>query len=61
MQSNKEKIFVLEDLMPTIKQCFGELETMEEIIQALKDDGSEWALKQVDILNKMVSSLCKFV
>ena len=28
--------------------CFGK-PTLEEILQALKDDGSDWALKQIEV------------
>lgn len=35
-------------------------DTLEAIFQNLQKDGSEWAVKQLETLNKMVSLLEKF-
>ncbi|KAL9967456.1 hypothetical protein ACROYT_G025678 [Oculina patagonica] len=50
--SEGQKEFVLEKYTQQIDSCF-DRPTLEEILQALKEDGSEWALKQTEILNKM--------
>lgn len=50
--SEGQKEFVLEKFTHKINSCFDK-PTLEEILQALKDDGSDWALKQIEVLNKM--------
>lgn len=35
-------------------------ETVEAVFQNLETDGSEWALKHLETLKKMVSSLCLY-
>lgn len=46
------KEFVLEKFTNQINSCFDQ-SSMEGIIKALEKDGTEWALKQIEILNKM--------
>lgn len=48
----REKEFVLEKYRHQINSCFDK-PTVEEILQALRDDGSDWAVKQVETLSKM--------
>lgn len=48
----EQKEFVLEKYIHQINSCFDK-PTIEEILQALKDDGSNWAMKQVETLHKM--------
>ncbi|XP_020624992.1 3-hydroxyisobutyryl-CoA hydrolase, mitochondrial-like [Orbicella faveolata] len=50
--SEGQKEFVLEKFTHKIDSCFDK-PTLEEILQALKEDGSDWALKQIEVLNKM--------
>lgn len=53
MCSDEElKEFVLEKHIHQINSCFDK-PTIEEILQALRDDGSDWAMKQVETLHKM--------
>lgn len=42
----------LDAIMPTINKCFGGA-TVEEIYEKLQQDGSDWAIKTVKILDKM--------
>lgn len=44
--------FVLQPFITKINATFCG-ETIEEILKLLKDDGSEWSLQQIEILNKM--------
>lgn len=46
--------FVLQPFITKINATFCG-ETIEEILKLLKDDGSEWSLQQIEILNKMVN------
>ncbi|CAH3015110.1 unnamed protein product [Porites evermanni] len=46
------KEFVLEKFTNQINSCFDQ-SSMEGIIKALEKDGTEWALKQIEILNRM--------
>ena len=48
--------FVLRDHMEEINRLF-EGESVEEIFANLEKDGSEWALKQLNTLKKMVTWL----
>ncbi|RMX45411.1 hypothetical protein pdam_00015712 [Pocillopora damicornis] len=48
----EQKEFVLEKHIHQINSCFDK-PTIEEILQALRDDGSDWAMKQVETLHKM--------
>nr|XP_042698371.1 3-hydroxyisobutyryl-CoA hydrolase, mitochondrial isoform X2 [Chrysemys picta bellii] len=49
---DQEKQFVLDEHMDKINSLFS-ASTMEEIIQNLKQDGSPFALKQLETINKM--------
>ncbi|XP_034641949.1 3-hydroxyisobutyryl-CoA hydrolase, mitochondrial [Trachemys scripta elegans] len=49
---DQEKQFVLDEHMDKINSLFS-ANTMEEIIQNLKQDGSPFALKQLETINKM--------
>lgn len=49
---NVEKPFSLQPHLEQINKCFA-AECVEEIIANLKQDGSEWALKTVEVLHKM--------
>lgn len=51
-QLDKDKPFVLQPHQEQINRLFAG-ETMEEICEALKKDGSEWAVKQLEIIQKM--------
>jgi len=46
------KRFSLEDQLSVIGECFA-FDTVAEIMSALKADGSDWALKQVGVMEKM--------
>lgn len=46
------KEFSLKDKLETINRCFNG-DTVEEIVQALEKDGSEWCTEQLKILGKM--------
>lgn len=46
------KDFVLDKFTQQIDSCFDK-SSMEDIIKALEEDGSEWALQQIEILKKM--------
>lgn len=48
--------FILRSHMEDINRLF-DGETVEEIMENLKNDGSEWATKQLNVLNKMVCSV----
>lgn len=48
----EQKEFVLEKHIHQINSCFDK-PTIEEILQALRDDGSDWAMRQVETLHKM--------
>ncbi|XP_068715350.1 3-hydroxyisobutyryl-CoA hydrolase, mitochondrial-like isoform X1 [Montipora foliosa] len=50
--SEGHKEFVLEKFTHQINSCFDK-QTVEDILDALEKDGSEWALQQIEILNKM--------
>jgi len=50
--SEGHKEFVLQTFTDQINSCFDK-PTMEDILKALEEDGSEWALQQIEILNKM--------
>ncbi|NXY55096.1 HIBCH protein, partial [Callaeas wilsoni] len=49
---DQEKEFVLEEHMEKINSIFS-ANSMEEIIKKLKQDGSPFAMKQLEIINKM--------
>ncbi|XP_006113379.2 3-hydroxyisobutyryl-CoA hydrolase, mitochondrial isoform X1 [Pelodiscus sinensis] len=49
---DEEKQFVLDEHMDKINSLFS-ANTMEEIIQNLKQDGCPFALKQLEVINKM--------
>lgn len=51
-QLDKDKPFVLQPHQEQINRLFAG-ETMEDICEALKKDGSEWAVKQLEIIQKM--------
>uniref|UniRef100_A0A8C0GTB2 3-hydroxyisobutyryl-CoA hydrolase n=2 Tax=Chelonoidis abingdonii TaxID=106734 RepID=A0A8C0GTB2_CHEAB len=51
-KTDQEKQFVLDEHMDKINSLFS-ANSMEEIIQNLKQDGSPFALKQLETLNKM--------
>ncbi|KAJ8036687.1 3-hydroxyisobutyryl-CoA hydrolase, mitochondrial [Holothuria leucospilota] len=51
-QLDKDKPFVLQPHQEQINRLFAG-ETMEDICEALKKDGSEWAVKQLEIIRKM--------
>lgn len=50
--SDENKEFSLEKFTHQINSCFDK-PTMEDIISALEEDGREWALQQIEVLNKM--------
>lgn len=50
--SDENKEFSLEKFTHQINSCFDK-PTMEDIISALEQDGTEWALQQIEVLNKM--------
>lgn len=50
--SDENKEFSLEKFTHQINSCFDK-PTMEDIISALEEDGTEWALQQIEVLNKM--------
>ena len=52
---DSDKEFALHSHMEKINQLFSG-ETVEEIFAALEADGSDWANKQLQTLNKMVGS-----
>jgi len=54
-----DKTFALEPHIKKINSIFGH-QTLEEIFDSLRQDGSEWALMQLATLNKMVSHLCEY-
>ncbi|KAL9891353.1 3-hydroxyisobutyryl-CoA hydrolase isoform 1-T1 [Glossina fuscipes fuscipes] len=47
-----DKLFSLDPLLEKINKCF-DGESVEDIIENLKTDGSQWALKTVETLSKM--------
>ncbi|XP_045139181.1 3-hydroxyisobutyryl-CoA hydrolase, mitochondrial-like [Portunus trituberculatus] len=49
---NKDAPFSLQPVLPKIESCFSGA-TVEEIFGNLEKDGSEWALKQLETLNRM--------
>ncbi|XP_012632331.1 3-hydroxyisobutyryl-CoA hydrolase, mitochondrial [Microcebus murinus] len=49
---DKDKSFVLEEHMDKINSCFS-ANTMEQIIENLRQDGSSFALEQLKVINKM--------
>jgi len=51
---DRDKPFVLEPHIDKINSIFGH-QTLEEIFDSLRQDGSEWATTQLATLNKMVS------
>jgi len=51
---DRDKPFVLEPHVQKINSIFGH-QTLEEIFDSLRQDGSEWATAQLATLNKMVS------
>ncbi|KAM6421114.1 3-hydroxyisobutyryl-CoA hydrolase, mitochondrial isoform 1-T1 [Rhynochetos jubatus] len=51
-QLDKEKEFVLDEHMEKINSLFS-ANTMEEIVKKLKQDGSPFAIKQLETINKM--------
>lgn len=51
-----DKDFVLQPHIEQIDRLF-DGQTVEEICQNLKSDGSEWATKHLESLRKMVSSI----
>ena len=57
MQSklDADKDFILAPHMDQINRLFSG-KTMEDIYRNLEEDGSEWALKQLETLKKMVST-----
>lgn len=50
--SDENDEFSLEKFTHQINSCFDK-PTMEDIISALEEDGTEWALQQIEVLNKM--------
>lgn len=50
--SDENEEFSLEKFTHQINSCFDK-PTMEDIISALEEDGTEWALQQIEVLNKM--------
>lgn len=50
--SDENEEFSLEKFTHQINSCFDK-PTMEDIISALEQDGTEWALQQIEVLNKM--------
>jgi len=53
---DRDKQFVLEPHVEKINSIFGQ-QTLEEIFDSLRHDGSDWATTQLATLNKMVSCL----
>ena len=51
-----DKDFVLEPHIEEINRLF-DGNTVEEIVENLKTDGSEWATKQLNTLSKMVQKI----
>ncbi|XP_014770870.1 3-hydroxyisobutyryl-CoA hydrolase, mitochondrial [Octopus bimaculoides] len=51
-KTDESRSFILEPHMEKINKLFGG-NTVEEIIENLKEDGSEWALDQLNIISKM--------
>jgi len=51
---DRDKPFALEPQIEKINSIFGH-QTLEEIFDSLRQDGSEWASTQLATLNKMVS------
>jgi len=51
---DREKPFTLQPHVEKINSIFGR-QTVEEIIDKLREDGSEWATAQLATLGKMVS------
>uniref|UniRef100_A0A0P4WCR1 3-hydroxyisobutyryl-CoA hydrolase, mitochondrial n=1 Tax=Scylla olivacea TaxID=85551 RepID=A0A0P4WCR1_SCYOL len=49
---SKDAPFSLQSVLPKIQSCFSGA-SVEEIYRNLEKDGSEWALKQLEILKKM--------
>ncbi|XP_011829626.1 PREDICTED: 3-hydroxyisobutyryl-CoA hydrolase, mitochondrial isoform X1 [Cercocebus atys] len=49
---DRDKSFMLEEHMDKINSCFS-ANTVEEIIENLKQDGSSFALEQLKVINKM--------
>ncbi|XP_026310186.1 3-hydroxyisobutyryl-CoA hydrolase, mitochondrial [Piliocolobus tephrosceles] len=49
---DQDKSFMLEEHMDKINSCFS-ANTVEEIIENLKQDGSSFALEQLKVINKM--------
>ncbi|KAK8405087.1 hypothetical protein O3P69_001577 [Scylla paramamosain] len=55
---SKDAPFSLQPVLPKIQSCFSGA-TVEEIFRNLEKDGSEWALKQLEILKGMPPSSLK--
>ncbi|XP_062952532.1 3-hydroxyisobutyryl-CoA hydrolase, mitochondrial isoform X3 [Cynocephalus volans] len=49
---DQDKSFILEEHMEKINSCFS-ANTMEQIIENLRQDGSSFALEQLKVINKM--------
>lgn len=57
-QVNSQAAFSLEKQLPLINRLFSiQTDSVETILENLKSDGSEFALKQLSILEKMVCSI----
>ncbi|XP_031555713.1 3-hydroxyisobutyryl-CoA hydrolase, mitochondrial-like [Actinia tenebrosa] len=50
--------FTLQEHMDKINSCFDK-NTVEDIMSSLEKNGSEWANKQIETINKMSPSSCK--
>ncbi len=60
-QVNTQAPFSLEKQLSSINRLFSiDTKNVETILEQLKSDGSEFALKQVSILEKMVRSSASF-
>ncbi|EDO48943.1 predicted protein [Nematostella vectensis] len=51
-QCSPNQRFVLDEHMDSINRCFSQ-SSVEEIISALEEEGSPWAAKQIENLNRM--------
>ena len=56
-KTQDDKEFVLKSRLADINEMF-RAPTLEGIFETLQKDGSEWAIKQLDTLKKMVNSSC---
>ena len=54
-----DKEFILHPYMEEISRLFGG-SSVEQIFESLEKEGSEWAIKQLKTLKKMVSLLLSF-